>query len=634
MTQISGTARFNDLDSTWRGGLLIAVGAGIAVWLTNFPVAPLILGMIFMAATAAVALRPILLWLFVPAALPLLDLAPWSGRQYFDEFDALLTLLITAAWWRAPARPPDLPDKLLKFVLSVAAASLLIAIARALLPWPSADAATGIALLSPFNALRVSRGAAWAGLLYILMRHHLAAGGNVSRVFGLGMIAGLLGTILVILAERGSFTSWLDFSDGYRVAGPFSAMQTGGAYVECFLVCALPFLLAWIMRQSGLLRLAIGMVVAMAAVYAVAVTFSRGGLAALAFGLVLTPLLSLAQRIGRGPRAALGLTVITLALVAAWPVLTGPFAQARFAEVGNDLLGRERHWSKTMAMISPDLPSQMFGMGVGQFPSVKFMTSSLAERTAALQLRQDAGQTFVRLGSGQALYIEQFVATQPGQTYLLRLRLRAQVLGAKLGVSLCEKWIVASASCVSETFEVLPGHGEWLTLTRPIKSGVIGMRSGLFDRPVKLVFHLLGSVPVDLLGIEMRDASDTPMLRNVDFSQGLDHWFFTSDQHLAWHAKSMPLALYFDLGAFGLLATGGLVLLALVRAARSAIAGNIDAAPAFAALAGFMGVGMVDTLLDTSRFVMLFVLLVMLCCLAATRQDAAPTTNKTLPLAK
>lgn len=617
MPQVSGISRFNRSSAfcTRRAGLLITVAAGITIWLARFPVAPLILGLILLTATTAVAWRPILLWVLIPAFLPFPDLAPWSGREYFDEFDALLALLSMAAWWRGPGSPPAQPDKLLRFVLAMAAASLFIGIARALHPWPDAEAAQQIALLSPFNALRISRGAAWAGFLYILLRRHQTAGWDVSRAFGSGMMIGLLSSIMVILAERSSFTNLLDFSDAYRVAGPFSAMHTGGAYVECFLVCALPFLLAWIIRQSGLLRPAIGITVAIAAVYAVAVTFSRGGLAALAFGLVLTPLLALAQRIGRGPRARLGLTVLTLALAAAWPVLTGSFAQIRFAAAGGDLLGRERHWSKTLAMISPDLPSQLLGMGVGQFPSVKFINSSTAERTATLQLASEGGQNFVRLGVGQALYIEQFVAVQPGQTYQVRLRLRAQAEGAKLGVSICEKWIVASVNCVSETFDVAPGQGEWLTLARPINSGVVGIHRGLFDRPVKLIFQLLGSVPVDLAVIEMLASDNTSILRNGNFSQGLDFWFFTSDQHLAWHAKSMPLALYFDLGVLGLLATASLISLGLVRAARSAIEGTIDAAPVFAALLGFVGVGMFDTLLDTPRFVMLFVLL---CCLAAT----------------
>lgn len=617
MHQVSGISRFNASNAfaALQAGLLIAFGAGITIWLAKFPVAPLILGLILLAATIAVAWRPILLWVFIPALLPFPDLAPWSGREYFDEFDALLALLSMAAWWRGPGAPPAQPDKLLRLVLAVAAVSLFIGIARALHPWPDAEATKQIALLSPFNALRISRGAAWAGFLYILLRRHQAVGLNVSRAFGSGMMIGLLSTIMAILAERSSFTNWFDFTDGYRVAGPFSAMHTGGAYVECFLVCALPFLLAWIMRQSGLLRPAIGITLAIAAVYAVAVTFSRGGLAALAFSLVLTPLLTLAQRIGRGPRAMLGLMVLTLALGAAWPVLTGPFAQMRFAAAGDDLRGRERHWSKTLAMISPGLPSQLLGMGVGQFPSVKFINSTAAERTATLQLVNEVGQNFVRLGGGQALYIEQFVAVQPGQTYNLRLRLRAQAVGAKLGVSICEKWIVASANCASETFDVAPGQGDWLTLARPINSGVVGTHRRLFDRPVKLIFQMIGAVPVDLAEIEMVAFDNTSMLRNGNFAQGLDFWFFTSDQHLAWHAKSMPLALYFDLGALGLLASASLISLGLIRAARSAIDGTIDAAPIFAALVGFVGVGMVDTLLDTPRFVMLFVLL---CCLAVT----------------
>jgi hypothetical protein len=51
-------------------------------------------------------------WLLVvPAALPVLDLAPWTGRFFLDEFDALLavTLLMRAA--RAGRRRAPFPGR-------------------------------------------------------------------------------------------------------------------------------------------------------------------------------------------------------------------------------------------------------------------------------------------------------------------------------------------------------------------------------------------------------------------------------------------------------------------------------------------------------------------------------------------
>lgn len=48
-------------------------------------------------------------WLLVvPALLPLLYLAPWSGRVFFDEFDLLLLCSLAAALWHGGARIPGI----------------------------------------------------------------------------------------------------------------------------------------------------------------------------------------------------------------------------------------------------------------------------------------------------------------------------------------------------------------------------------------------------------------------------------------------------------------------------------------------------------------------------------------------
>ncbi len=47
-------------------------------------------------------------WLIaVPAAMPVLDLATFSGWYFFDEFDALVLLTVTVLLWRQPLRRED-----------------------------------------------------------------------------------------------------------------------------------------------------------------------------------------------------------------------------------------------------------------------------------------------------------------------------------------------------------------------------------------------------------------------------------------------------------------------------------------------------------------------------------------------
>ena len=82
----------------------------------------------------------------------------------------------------------------------------------------------------------------------------------------------------------------------------------------------------------------------------------------------------------------------------------------------------------------------------------------------------------------------------------------------------------------------------------------------------------------------------------------------TSDDHLAWHAKSLPLHVYFEQGALGLAAWALFVALGaarlVVRARREPAAAAV-----LAALAGFLAVGVLDSLIDAPRFLLLFMLL-------------------------
>jgi len=61
----------------------------VLVWAALFPVWPLALALGLVACAAAVWRWPVLALGLLPAALPLLDLAPWSGRFFLDEFDLL-----------------------------------------------------------------------------------------------------------------------------------------------------------------------------------------------------------------------------------------------------------------------------------------------------------------------------------------------------------------------------------------------------------------------------------------------------------------------------------------------------------------------------------------------------------------
>ena len=47
---------------------------------------------------------------------------------------------------------------------------------------------------------------------------------------------------------------------------------------------------------------------------------------------------------------------------------------------------------------------------------------------------------------------------------------------------------------------------------------------------------------------------EAELLSNGSFEHGLDRWFITSDDHLAWRTKNTALQIVFEQGALGVLA--------------------------------------------------------------------------------
>lgn len=603
-----------------RAGAALVTVALVLAALLRFPVVPLALGIGLCSAALLVVWQPVWLWVIVPAALPVLDLAPWSGRFFWDEFDLMLSLLVAVAWWRGGRVPTPHRDRLLSAAFALVLLSFAISSARALLPWPGLDEDAFTNLQGPFNALRILRGALWAVLLWALARRQQANGADVFAAFGRGLVLGLLGTVLCILFERASFTQLLNVSDGYRVAGPFSAMHTGGAYVEAFLVTALPFLLARSGSRGQAWRMVPGGLLLAGTAYSVAMTFSRGGYAAFALALLVMAVCATHQRGARRGRLVYGVVSALVVAGVVGPVLMGSFAQGRLADIDRDLQGRESHWAHTLARMDHDAASMLLGMGLGRLPAVNLQRSTPQERSASFSLMDEAGQRFLRLGSGKAVYIEQFVDLAPQQTYRLQIRLRTALPGASLAAGLCEKWLVASATCVSAPMALDGRVNEWQSVSVAMASADVGAAHAGLARPVKLFFYLDGPVPVDVASVQLLAPDGRALVRNPAFADGMDHWYFTADHHLAWHAKSMPLAIYFDQGALGLLAMAAILVLGLWRARRAAWQGVPGAAPLLAALLAFTAVGMFDTLIDTPRFLMLWLLL---CCFAAASGDRA-----------
>lgn len=593
--------------SAWQRALLPALVLCLMVlWVVNFPSYRGLLGMALVAYAAVSWRYPRLQFVVVPALLPLLDLAPISGRFFLDEFDCLV--LVGLAIGYARMAPPSRVDSSWRLATALAiavAGTFAIGSWRALTPLPWPDLNSFNSYLSPFNALRVAKGALWALLMLPLIIRAHASGDNPLRRFGTGMVLGLAGTVLFVLWERASFAGLADFSYPYRVSGPISAMHVGGAYLEGYLTVATAFLIGFLARPIHRIGLALGVLLLAAAVYATMVTYSRGGYLALFVVGVLMLLATLRrpQRIRQA--SAMGALLLGVAMVIALPVWRGVFAQGRLANVERDLDVRNNHWRNVLALRTTDWQSEWFGMGVGQFPITKYLASAPAERSAAYQLIGESGNQYLRIGGGKPIFMDQLVAIRSNSAYKLSLRIRGASPGNAATVQICHKWQLAAEDCQVFRFST-PGTAKWLHVERTFNSGPLGADVWYARRPVKLTLQNGGLGDIQFDDVKLESPEGVNLVTNGGFTRGLDNWSFTSDAHLAWHVKQMAIALIFDQGIFGFVIMGLLVSSAILRAGHSAWRGDVDGAAILGAIGAFLAVGLFDTLIDSPRFLFLF----------------------------
>jgi len=603
----------------WKDAAMLLPAVAAAAWgVTTFPVLSIPLCLLFLACGLAVWYRPILVFAIVPAALPVLDLAPLSGRFFLDEFDLLLLLCLPIAYLRRPSE--KLPrrrsglDGIFVFLVALFACSYLVGIARGLLPWQFPDANAFNNYFSPYNALRVGKGALWGLLFYVVMKRFQATEVAVRRSLEWGMVAGLAMTVAVVIWERVAFSGLTNFSSNYRVTGPFSAIHTGGAQIEAYLAVAAPFLAALILRSSGWVVRSAGAFLLLATTYCLMVTFSRNGYSAFAVA-SLVFLVGAVLKEGLWRKRTLLLTAVAaLMLAVALPIYKGEFAQTRMSQVEGDLDTRESHWADALSIRSTDWLTTIFGMGVGRYPESNYWRGTALRRTGTYRLEEEAGNGYLRLTSGDSIYVEQLVRIEPGQRYVLRLDVRPSIPNSKIAVPVCEKWMLTSYRCHWLSIKLGDEVGRWQSVASSFTARQPLSDKWFAARPVKLaLYYSAKASTIDVDNVRLETVDGNNLLRNGDYSAGLDHWYFSTDGHLQWHIKSLPLSVLFDQGWFGLASLAALVSFALFRGLRGALAGDIHSSAALASLCAFLVVGIFDTVIDAPRFLFLFLLLIWLC---------------------
>ena len=337
-------------------------------------------------------------------------------------------------------------------------------------------------------------------------------------------------------------------------------------------------------------------------------------------------------------RASLGLAgAAGVLMLLAIPVSASYYATERFATSGGDLQGRLRHWRQALGMMPADAASTAFGMGTGSFPATYFWRNPLREIPASMAYADEAGNRYLRLASpgyragyGELLRLLQRLPVEPRRAYTLALDVRRAGPMPVLQVRLCERQLLYPQNCVNVPLRLPPpvaGRPAWQHVEARVDSAWLGSGPWLLRAPVQLEVAASGTAAssvIDIDNLSLRADDGAELVANGQFSAAPDYWFFSSDHHhLPWHVKNLPLHLLIESGVCGAVAMLGLMTLAAMRLLRAAARGHAWAIAGGASLAGFLVVGLFDSLLDVPRIALLCYLM-LLCALLRLPHAPAP----------
>lgn len=607
---------------------------GVVGSLIGYPLDGLLLFLLILSALAAVCWRWPGSWLIVvPAALPVLDFSNLSGRLFWSEFDTLLLLILAIAYARARNKVSlILPGRI---PLTLYVVSALISLIVGLLPLAPLDWNAFTHYTSSYNALRMIKGLLFALAFVPLLKAEWQQDHNrFTTHVALGMTLGLTLELAYVIWERATYSGLWNFETDFRITGSFPGMHIGGASIEAYLVLAAPFVWLWAWpRMRAPTLLVAGTLYALAA-YGVMVTFSRGGQMAFAISSLLTLagfglMIWKTRNHGVSGMAVLFVSILAAGLVV-WPIISGKFSQARLANIQADIGTRTAHWRDALNILS-QAGNPIVGVGLGTFPSAFYWYSGVSSRPATYAFSEENHNVFLRLGGGESLYFEQSVSVSPKYSYRLSMDVRSSAESGTLTVPICEKALLYSFTCEWKSSKIQGKPKQWQRQEIEVKTDGFGPPGSLLQRPVKLsMFNQDRNIVIDVDNVTLRDKNENNLVRNGDFSRGMQAWYFSTDSHLAWHTKNLFIHVLFEQGGLGLgafvmlLAIVGLTLLR--RIYHDAMALSL-----FISLTAFLIVGLVDSLIDEPRLNFLFFWLMMIALVSgskASHQTRAPCVGE------
>jgi hypothetical protein len=305
--------------------------------------------------------------------------------------------------------------------------------------------------------------------------------------------------------------------------------------------------------------------------------------------------------------AAVGIVAGIVAVLSA-----GAYMSGRFAAGESDFSVRWSHWSEGVGMLRTD-GDWLLGKGLGRFPATYFFSVAGNVFPGGYALAREGDASYLALSGpryptsfGDLFRVSQRVVVRPGR-YTIAVDARAKH-DARLHLEICEKHLLYSEHCAIREVPVTASSQPWqhitvaLDTTRFVKGPWYAAKPAFFSLAVETSAQV-----IDVGRVSVVDGDGRDVIANGNFADGMTHWFFTSDRyHLPWHIKNLALDVLFDQGAIGLALFALLVIAAAWRVAFGIAAGNLLSPYLAAGVAGFLVVGMFDSLVDVPRLAFLF----------------------------
>ncbi len=584
----------------------------------------------------------------VPALIPLLDLAPYTGEIYLDEIDGVMLVTFAgffARQWQEAVTHRYAPLTLMAMLLLFLSYSISLVIGFT----GAENSHPGIItshLIDPWNAIRVFKGFAWSLLLLPFLRFDAD---NSRRRLLLGFGIAMCGISLVALYERYVFAGPLNFGSIYRVTSSFSSINTGDGPIDVWLAMTAPALFVLAFGPFTKVKRWLALPAALLLAYALIGTGSRAPLVAVFIGAVLFVIVTAISRFGTAQKKNLpaifgGLLLLALIGLIGPQMMRGSFLSDRFGTLDKDLATREQHWKNSIALVDDSIMARGFGIGLGRYADL-YIEKAMNGAAARYEFVKDKGQTFLRLtpkpGPDQAenIFWMQSLKIDPRASYLISFNARSAGSAGRLTIGFCERWLLSHANhpggCALTGFEIQKSR-EWIPYSKNIAAQGVGSSNGWrllrlkqvtglpFDdidrRPVKLMIWTTGALEgVEIDNISVVTESGRELVQNGTFSSGHERWFWTTQDHLAYHAKNLFVHLYVEQGWLGVFGMSLLILIAAFSALRQCRRDPIVFPALLASLVGLLLTAISVSITDQPRNSMLVYLILMLCCLMPKR---------------